>query len=300
MLNEIENFLDTSSQFLIGRRTEIHLSLVGILSRGHILIEDQPGMGKTILANLLAQLLDRPLNRIQFTNDLLPADILGGPVWIKDESAFLFEPGPIFGEMILADELNRASPKTQSALLQAMEERQVSIDNKNHGLPDQFCVLATQNPYEQVGTHPLPESQLDRFSLGITLELPSRDLEKKILVLEDPRDKIKELRACISKEFALELFNQAKQVVVSDQLLDYVLDLLQGLRKNGAHISPRAGQDLIVLAKMQAIFNQRNHVTPDDIQFLAPGVLGHRVGGSRGMKVGQFEVSRLVDELPIP
>ncbi len=300
MLNEIENFLDCADQYLIGRRTEIHLSLLGILSRGHILIEDQPGMGKTVLANLLAQLLDRPLNRIQFTNDLLPADILGGPVWIKDQSNFVFEPGPIFGEMLLADELNRASPKTQSALLQAMEERQVSIDNKDHPLPDHFCVLATQNPYEQVGTHALPESQLDRFTIGLTLELPSRSLEKKILIMDDPREKIKQLNACITKELAGELFKRSKEVVVSEQLLEYVLDLLQGLRKNGAHISPRAGQDLIVLAKMQAVFNQRSHVAPDDIQFLASSVLGHRVGGGRGMKVGQFEVTRLINELPIP
>lgn len=300
LISEIDTFLTTAGQYLIGRRTEIHLALLGVVTHGHILIEDQPGMGKTVLANLMARLLDRKLNRIQFTNDLLPSDILGGPIWVKEESNFTFQPGPIFGEMILADELNRASPKTQSALLQAMEEKVVSIDAKEYELAKNFCVIATQNPYEQVGTHSLPESQLDRFSVGLTLDLPSRELEKIILMMDDPREDINNLKPSLNQSEVKKLYTNSQAVVTSDPLLEYILDVMNGLRQLGSHISPRAGQDLVVLAKMQALFCGRSHVTPDDIQFLAPSVFGHRVGAARGMKIGQFEVSRLISELPIP
>lgn len=300
IINEIEQFLDHASDHLLGRRKELHLALLAVVSHGHLLIEDQPGMGKTVLAHLLARLLGRPLTRIQFTNDLLPADILGGPVWVKDEATFVFQPGPIFAEMILADELNRASPKTQSALLQAMEEGAISMEGVEHNLASGFCVIATQNPYEQVGTHPLPESQLDRFTLGITLEMPERELEKKILVMADPREKILTLTQCLDRTQVNQLREASFKVVTSEPLLDYVLDLITALRRTGAHVSPRAGQDLITLARLQAVFCGRSHTTPDDIQFVAAAVLGHRVGGAKGMKVGQHEVRRLVAELSIP
>ncbi len=297
---KINNYLTVAGKYLIGRETEVLLVLLGVLSKGHILIEDQPGMGKTVLASLTAKLLGRPVNRIQFTNDLLPADLLGGPVWIKEENAFVFHPGPIFNEMILADELNRASAKTQSALLQAMEEKCVSLDGENFPLSENFCVLATQNPYEQVGTNPLPESQLDRFSLGITLEVPSRELEKKILIMDDPRDYIDKIDQCLSQDECDELVVRAKKCIVSDQLLEYVMDIMTALRNLGAHISPRSGQDLISLGKILAVISNRTNVTPDDIQYLAPFVFGHRVGGARGMKIGQLEVKKLISELSIP
>lgn len=296
----IEKYLTLSGQYLIGRETEVFLVLLGTLAKGHILIEDQPGMGKTVLASLNAKLLGRPVTRIQFTNDLLPSDILGGPVWVKDESTFMFQKGPIFNEMILADELNRASPKTQSALLQAMEEKNVTLDGKTYDLSENFSVIATQNPYEQVGTNPLPESQLDRFSLGITLDIPSRELEKKILLMEDPRNQIDKIQQCLSLEDCNEFVEQSRGVIISDQLLNYVLDLMSALRQKGAHISPRSGQDLMSTCKMLASFSNRNHCTPDDIQYLAPYVFGHRVAGARGMKIGQLEVRRLIGELLIP
>ncbi len=296
----IDNYLTISGQYLIGRETEVFLVLLGILSQGHILIEDQPGMGKTVLASLNAKLLGRPITRIQFTNDLLPSDILGGPHWVKDENAFMFQKGPIFSEMILADELNRASPKTQSALLQAMEEKSVSLDGKTYDLSDKFCVVATQNPYEQVGTNPLPESQLDRFSLGITLDIPSRELEKKILIMEDPRSSIDQINQCLTDTDCKEFTAKSRDVIVSDQLLNYVMDIMTALRQKGAHISPRSGQDLMSTSKMMAAFLNRSHCTPDDIQYLAPYVFGHRVAGARGMKIGQLEVSKLIGELPIP
>lgn len=299
LINPIETFLTIASQHFVGRRTELHLALLAIISRGHLLIEDQPGMGKTILAHLMARLMGRKLTRIQFTNDLLPADILGGPVWIKDESSFVFQPGPIFGEMVLADELNRASPKTQSALLQAMEEGAVTLDGQEHKLVNHFSVIATQNPYEQVGTHALPESQLDRFCLGLTLEMPSRELEKRILTMSDTREKVIELEACLPMDLVDQYFEYSLSCTTSEALLEYVLDILAALRRSGAHVSPRAGQDLITLARLQAIFCDRNFVTTDDVQFLAPCVLGHRVGGVRGMKIGQYEVRRLISELPI-
>ncbi len=296
---KINNYLTVAGQYLIGRETEVFLVLLGVLSKGHILIEDQPGMGKTVLASLTAKLLGRPVNRIQFTNDLLPADLLGGPVWIKEENSFVFQPGPIFNEMILADELNRASAKTQSALLQAMEEKCVSLDGETFQLTDNFCVLATQNPYEQVGTNPLPESQLDRFTLGITLEIPSRELEKKILVMEDPRNYIHNIEQCLNQEDCDEFIKASTSCIVSDQLLEYVMDIMTYLRNQGAHVSPRSGQDLISLAKILAVISNRTNATPDDIQYLAPYIFGHRVGGARGMKIGQLEVKKVIGELPI-
>lgn len=300
LINEIDTFLNHANEYLIGRRTELHLALLGVVSHGHLLIEDQPGMGKTVLAHLLARLLGRPLTRIQFTNDLLPSDILGGPIWIKDEATFVFQPGPIFGEMILADELNRASAKTQSALLQAMEEGSVSLDGVEHKLANNFCVMATQNPYEQVGTHALPESQLDRFSVGITLQMPERELEKKILTMPDPREKMLALSQSIERSRVQALREESLAVKTSEALLEYVMDILVALRATGAHVSPRAGQDLIIVARQQAVFCGRDFVTPDDVQFVAAAVLGHRVGGARGMKVGQYEVRRLIAELSIP
>lgn len=276
----LDQLVQHASQIVLGKQHEIRLALTCLLARGHLLIEDLPGVGKTTLAHVLAQTLGLQYQRIQFTSDLLPADILGVSIFDKSDSDFHFHPGPIFAQLILADEVNRATPKAQSALLEAMEEGQVSIEGKTRPLPDPFFVIATQNPTYQIGTFPLPESQLDRFLMRISLGYPDAEAERALLTGQDRRSLLKTLPACLEPAQLAELQQAADKVHVSDALLDYIQALLEFSRQSPqfvAGLSPRAGLALLHSAKAWALMNGRDHALPEDVQAVLPQVVGHRL-----------------------
>jgi MoxR-like ATPase len=275
--SRITAFVENAQKIIYGKDQELKLALASLLARGHLLIEDIPGMGKTTFVMCLAKLLGLKMNRIQFTNDLLPADILGTNIYDPKTTSFHFHPGPIFAEIVLGDELNRASPKSQSAFLQAMEERRVTIDGKNFDLPKPFFIIATQNPQTQVGTYPLPESQLDRFMMRLVLGYPDALSEKRILTDGDPRPRIESLTPIMSHDDLFEIQNQVDRVHVSEALIQYVQDLLKFSRSRGTGLSPRAGLILIQAAKAWAFINGRQLVLPEDIQEIAPAVMSHRL-----------------------
>ena len=297
----IANILQEASQTLFNRDREIKVALSGILSRGHLLVEDNPGMGKTTLVYLLGRLLGMNVRRIQFTNDLLPADIIGTSVYDKNSGDFRFKKGPLFNQFILADELNRATPKTQSALLQAMEERQVSVEGKEYPLDENFLIVATQNPYQQVGTYPLPESQLDRFFMGLCLGAPRRSDEKKII--QGGQKSPETLPILLDKGELSRWQEEVVRVELREPILDYMVDLLDAGRAElgeGALLSPRSGKDLARASKAHAFIDDRTFVIPEDVQAVAPSVLGHRVGSGRGVRYGQGKVLELIESVPIP
>lgn len=274
---EVRKFLN---EIVLGKEKQIDLCLCCILAKGHLLIEDLPGMGKTLLAHALAKALGLGFSRIQFTSDLLPADITGVSVFESSDSSFRFHKGPIFSSVVLADEINRASPKAQSALLEAMEERQVSVDGETYALPDPFFVLATQNPLEQSGTFPLPESQLDRFYMRISLGYPDRESERLLMEKEDRRDYLSKLEAIISKDELIRWQAEVHTVKTTPALLDYVQDLVELSRTspefiNGA--SPRAALDLLKGGRAWAMLAGRDYVLPEDIQDVLPAIIGHRL-----------------------
>ncbi len=282
--NEITKRLDAivahASQVVLGKQHEIRLALACLLARGHLLIEDLPGVGKTTLAHVLAQTLGLQYQRIQFTSDLLPADILGVSIFDKSEQGFHFHPGPIFAQLILADEMNRATPKAQSALLEAMEEGQVTIEGKTRPLPKPFFVIATQNPTYQIGTFPLPESQLDRFLMRISLGYPDASAERALLTGDDRREMLKQHGTCIQPGQLEELQQAASKVHVADALLDYVQALLDASRRSPQFthgLSPRAGLALLRSAKAWALMVGRNHAMPEDVQTVMPHVVEHRL-----------------------
>ncbi|EQC48972.1 ATPase, AAA family [Bacteriovorax sp. BSW11_IV] len=298
----IEKFLETASTILIGKKKEIELSLVCALSNGHLLIEDYPGVGKTTMVFLLAKLLGLDLSRIQFTNDLLPADIIGFNIFDKNTGDFKFKKGPIFGEIVLADELNRATPKTQSALLQVMEERHISVEGVDYKMPSPFIVFATQNPFKQLGTFPLPESQLDRFFMSIFLGAPEREAEKKILMRPKIREEIQSLEPIFTVEELALIQNTISNIHVDEKVYDYVLNILQYCRINlqdGHAMSTRGGQDLVTASKARAFVQGRDYVTVDDVQFLAPYIFGHRVGGVHGVKMGIEKMNELLHKIDL-
>lgn len=275
-----QQLLDSAEKIVLGKSHQLTLALSCLLAGGHLLIEDVPGVGKTTLAHTLAHLSGLQLNRVQFTSDLLPADILGTSVFERSSERFRFHPGPIFTQVLLADEINRATPKTQSALLEAMEEAQVSIDGERHDLPRPFFVIATQNPLEQVGTFPLPESQLDRFLLRISLGYPDPAAEHALLKGESRRQLLDTLAPLWQPATVLKLQQLARQVHVSDRLIDYVQALLRASREDHSLISglsPRAGLGLIAAARAWALIHQRDHVLPEDVQQLFPHLAGHRL-----------------------
>ncbi len=283
-MTDIKSTLDTlvqhAGQIVLGKEHEIRLSLTCLLARGHLLIEDVPGVGKTTLAHVLAQTLGLHYQRIQFTSDLLPADILGVSIFDKSDSGFHFHPGPIFAQLILADEVNRATPKAQSALLEAMEEGQVTIEGETRPLPSPFFVIATQNPTYQIGTFPLPESQLDRFLMRISLGYPDAKAERALLTGQDRRSLLKSLSACIDSAQLAELQNAAENVHVSNALLDYIQALLNFSRQSpqfAAGLSPRAGLALLHCAKAWALMDGRNYALPEDVRAILPQVVGHRL-----------------------
>lgn len=299
----LDNIVNHASQVVLGKQHEIRLALACLLARGHLLIEDLPGVGKTTLAHVLAQTLGLHYQRIQFTSDLLPADILGVSIFDKSEQGFHFHPGPIFAQLILADEVNRATPKAQSALLEAMEEGQVTIEGETRPLPEPFFVIATQNPTDQIGTFPLPESQLDRFQMRISLGYPDATAERALLIGEDRREMLKQHGACIQPGQLAELQQAVSKVHAADALLDYVQALLEASRQApqlSAGLSPRAGLALLHSAKAWALMAGRNHAMPEDVQVVMPYVVGHRLQVVTETGHGDETLLRVLQAVAIP
>lgn len=275
----INNFIESAETSVLGKKHELKLALCCFLSGGHLLIEDVPGVGKTTFAKTMAKLLDLSFSRIQFTNDLMPSDLLGIQIYDSKESKFNLIPGPIFNQFILADELNRGTPKTQSALLEAMEEQQVTLDGLTISLPHPFFVLATQNPRSQIGTHHLPESQLDRFMMKIKIGYPDPSFERTLISNDVHLDSFKKLKPLINNSELEKISKTIDQVNLSEKLINYVLDLLENSRQNGIYqgLSPRAGRDIIKAAKSWAFIEGRDFVLPDDVQAILPSVVSHRL-----------------------
>ena len=300
----LDDIVRHAGQIVLGKEHEIRLAITCLLARGHLLIEDLPGVGKTTLAHVLAQSLGLQYHRIQFTSDLLPADILGVSVYNKEQGGFHFQPGPIFAELILADEVNRATPKAQSALLEAMEENQVTVEGETRPLPEPFFVIATQNPTYQIGTFPLPESQLDRFLMCITLGYPDNRAERALLAGEDRREMLKGLKACISKETLCHLQQAVKSIQVTDALLDYIQALLDFSRQSpqiSFGLSPRAGLALLHCAKAWALMEGRDYVLPEDVQTIMPHVVAHRLKPVEAREEHDLSAMiALLESVPIP
>lgn len=279
MSKNLDNFLFQGESFLPGNKVQLRLGLMALLLNRNVLIEDVPGMGKTTLVKFFAKATGLEFRRIQFTSDLLPSDILGVSIFHKESERFIFKPGPIFGELILADELNRGTPKTQSALLQAMEEKHVTVDGVAHQLPEKFCLFATQNPRGQYGTYPLPESQLDRFLFKFSMGHLSKAEEMELLTTGPRLEKLDDLVPFIAPQELKVWEAEIRAVTVSQTLLEYLTDVLQASRKKDDMwgLSPRAGLDLLEAARAWAYFERRNFVIPDDIQNVFPYVSGHRM-----------------------
>ena len=302
---ELEQVARAAADVILGKRHAIRLALACLIARGHLLIEDLPGMGKTTLAHVLARLLGLQFSRIQFTSDLLPADILGTSVFDRNRESFQFHAGPIFSQLVLADEINRATPKTQSALLEAMEERQVTIEGVTRNLPEPFFVVATQNPMHHVGTFPLPESQLDRFLMRIRLGYPERADEKALLGGEDRRRLLDHLNPCLHPSGLLRLQNDVDRVHVAEPVLDYCQELLAFSRESPrfAHgLSPRAGIGLVRSARAWALLAGRDFVIPEDVQAVVPACLPHRLSlAAEGFAGGSDAVATyLLGAVPAP
>lgn len=294
LLSQIEEQLGT---IIVGKRDEIRLALVCLLSGGHLLLEDVPGVGKTTLAHALAKTLGFDYQRVQFTNDMLPADILGVSIYNKSEDRFIFHKGPIFTHLVLADEINRATPKSQSALLEAMEEQQITVDGQTLPLPHPFLVIGTQNPLTQSGTFPLPESQLDRFLMKISLGYPSPDAERSLLVGENRRDMLNALQPVTNAEQFVELQQKISLIHTSEPALDYLQSLLIKTRtpQKFLHgLSPRAGIGLLHAAKAWALVQGREYLLPDDIQAVFPAVARHRL---LSVQPGQVSEESEIQEL---
>jgi MoxR-like ATPase len=290
----IIQLLDETQKIIIGKEKQIKLSLACFLTDSHLLIEDIPGVGKTTLAKTLSHVLGLEYSRIQFTNDLLPSDIIGVNFFNTKDSSFSFKKGPLFSQFLLADEINRASSKTQSALLEAMEEKQVSVDGETHELPSPFFVIATKNPYEEVGTYELPSSQLDRFALSFSLGYPSHEAERDILSLKE-QVSVEELSSLDAQEREL-LKNRFKEIYVSDEILDIIQDILKFTRESSLYetgLSTRAAKKLLEISKAWAMILKRDFVTPSDVLEVLPHICYHRLK-SRGEKKSKDEI---VDEI---
>ena len=280
MRTKLDAVLHEVNQVLLGKEPQVRLALTCLLARGHLLIEDLPGMGKTTLSQALARVLGLSYQRIQFTSDLLPGDILGTSVFDKDSGQFVFHPGPIFAELVLADEINRATPKSQSALLEAMEEGQVTIEGATRPLPEPFFVIATQNPVSSGGTFALPESQLDRFLMRLSLGYPARAAERALLLGEARRDLLPRLEPILDHAELAAIQALIPQVRISDALVDYVLCLVEATRSEAQFawgLSPRASLALLAAARAWAFLANRDYVIPEDVQAVLPAVVGHRL-----------------------
>jgi MoxR-like ATPase len=295
--------LDTLGSIILGKPDQIRLCLACLLARGHLLIEDVPGVGKTTLAHALAHVLGLAWQRVQFTSDLLPADIIGVSVFDRGSQQFQFRKGPIFTQLLLADEVNRASPRTQSALLEAMEERQVSADVTTYRLPDPFFVVATQNPHEQLGTYALPESQLDRFLMCVTLGYPDSQHERELLKSGERRELLAQIPPALSPEAVVRLQHRVREIHVSDPILDYTQSLIAKTRERSdlkLGLSPRAGQGLVRAAQAWAHLAGREAVLPEDVQAVLPAVVTHRLERRDATAAAGAVATELVRSVPVP
>lgn len=304
MMVRFDQIIQQISRVILGKEEQIRLALTCLFANGHLLIEDLPGIGKTTLAKVLSKSLGLKFRRIQCTSDMLPGDILGVSIFERKSSSFVFHPGPIFTQVLLADEINRSTPKTQSALLEAMEERQATVEGKTRPIEHPFFVIATQNPIEQSGTFPLPESQLDRFLMRIDLGYPNRLAEKRLLKMGTTKSALERLQPLVSSKDVLMIQQQVAKVHVSDALLDYVQDLLEFTRStNYFHVglSPRAGLNLLMAARSWACLQGRDHALPEDLQATMPWVVSHRLRSKEDKR--EFQMDRLQSVLmkvPIP
>ena len=295
----------TLNSIILGKDEEVALALSCLLARGHLLIEDLPGLGKTTLAQSLARVLGLSFNRIQFTSDLLPADIVGVSVFRQQSGEFEFQPGPIFAELILADEVNRATPKAQSALLEAMEEHQVSVDGATRALPEPFFVVATQNPADQVGTFPLPESQLDRFLMRIELGYPNEDSERELITGQDRRQLLEATDAVAHPAMLLTLQSAITGIRMNDPLVDYIQALVRFTRESpdiDIGLSPRGAQALAAAARAHAFVERHSGVFPDDLQAVFEAVVAHRLkpSGSTSFRTAQEIARHVLESVAIP
>ena len=300
MQSTVTAIINDLSSVIFGKKQQIKLALTCLFSEGHLLIEDLPGMGKTTLSHALAAVLGLSYQRIQFTSDLLPADILGTNVFNANEHTFTFHKGPIFSQVVLADEINRAGPKTQSALLEAMEEQQVTVDGTKYTLPNPFFVIATQNPLYQSGTYPLPESQLDRFLMRISLGFPPKEAEKQLILNIKPRD-YSQLPQRIDAKQLQQIQTLINQIVISSPVIDYIIELVTHTRQSAAFagsLSPRASMALAKAAKSWAFIEGREFVTPDDVQAVFASVCQHRLGLHN--ESGEAQVNEILNTVAVP
>lgn len=287
---------------VLGKQTQVRMTFVALLAGGHVLIEDLPGLGKTTLAHALAATLGLAFQRAQFTSDLLPSDLLGVSIYDSGQRGFVFHPGPVFTQVLLADEINRAPPRTQSALLEAMAERQVSVDGTTRALPDPFFVIATQNPLDLAGTYPLPDSQLDRFLLRLSLGYPDRAAERALLAGTERRDLIAHAQPLLDAERLLAMRQAVQTVHVSDALIDYVQALVTRSRHHDGvrtGLSPRAGLALLRAARAHALLLGRPHVIPEDVQALFPAVAAHRLAPDAGAADAATLAAAILAAVPV-
>jgi MoxR-like ATPase len=296
---QLTQLVDQISTIIVGKRRQIEDCVACLLAGGHLLIEDVPGVGKTTLAHALAVSLGLRFSRMQFTADLMPSDLIGVSVYERSKEAFVFHPGPVFAQVLLADEINRAGPKTQSALLEAMEEQQVTVEGETRALPRPFFVIATQNPSDQLGTYPLPESQLDRFLMCITLGYPDRASERALLAGQDRREAIQELKPVMTPEQLVVAQKAVLAVHASEALLDYLQALIAATRSGAWFVeglSPRAGIAVLRAAKAHALLNRRDYVAPDDVQAILSQSVAHRLVPIAGAGRGRAEQVRAMIE----
>lgn len=296
------NLRDAVSSVIVGKSEQVRLAVTVLLAGGHLLMEDVPGVGKTVLAKTLARAMDSKASRIQFTPDMLPSDVTGVAVYDQRSSKFEFQPGPVFANIVIGDEINRASPKTQSALLECMEERQVSVDGETHKLPDPFTVVATQNPSEMEGTYPLPEAQRDRFMARISMGYPDRQAELSMLESRDRIDPLTQLAPQVTAAQVREMIAQVQEIYVAPSIKAYVVELARATREHQSvrvGVSPRASLHLLRAAKAAAAVAGRGYVIPDDVRALVAPVFAHRlVLGTRGRQANSYaEAERVLAEI---
>ena len=301
---KLQTLLNQLNTVIVGKPTQVSDCVACLLAGGHLLIEDVPGVGKTTLAHALSRSFGLQFSRVQFTADLMPSDLSGVSIYERQKESFVFHPGPVFAQVLLADEINRASPKTQSALLEAMEEKQVTVEGQTRPLPQPFFVIATQNPHDQLGTYALPESQLDRFHMRISLGYPDRAAERELLRGGDRRDRVDSLPAVLTLPELQALQQAVLQVHVADPLLNYMQDLLATTRSGRwflQGLSPRAGLAILRAAKAQAFLSGRDYVAPDDIAAILPQTASHRLGPvSHAGRGATEQVRAMLDAVPLP
>jgi MoxR-like ATPase len=301
---DIETAVGAIESIILGKSTQIRLAVCCLLARGHCLIEDLPGVGKTTLSQTIARVFGLDFNRIQFTSDLLPADILGVSIFDPENQSFRFHPGPVFAHFVLADEINRATPKTQSALLEAMEEKQITVEGTTHALEDPFFVIGTQNPLDQSGTFPLPESQLDRFMMKISLGYPDRNAERALLSGDNPREMMHRLQPVVSIDRFVAMQTAVDTIHCSEPLLNYVQQLIEATRNPGLFvygISPRAGLAIVQASRAWALMAGRSHAEPGDVQTVFGPIADHRLTPAEQHSRSTAEmVDDLLKQIPIP